>query len=194
MPHRARAALRALSALCSRVSAARRAGPPLFPPRRPSATAAGFFFGGTGRTMPERSGRIKKITLGVCVSAHAYSRRGKKRPQVALTHQSSTVRWGSERMKELVAAFAWARHRARPGRWKGRARASAALGRPLGAVTNPTLSDTTVTSGAARDHKRHFASPRPERSTGTYCLHHEWRPVYHPGYRSRGRLSPACAG
>ena len=43
LAHRARAAFRALAARSSGVILAARAGPPFFPPLRPSATAAGFF-------------------------------------------------------------------------------------------------------------------------------------------------------
>jgi hypothetical protein len=47
-PHRARAALRAISERFLAESFAARAGPTLSPPRRPNSTAAGFFSGSWG--------------------------------------------------------------------------------------------------------------------------------------------------
>ena len=60
--HRARAALLALSRSSSDVSLAARAGPPFLPPRRPRATAAGFFRA-IALSMPKRSGIVKKYRL-----------------------------------------------------------------------------------------------------------------------------------
>src|SRR5262245_859238 len=47
--HRAAAAFLAISRRCCLVNLAARAAPPCFPPRRPRATAAGFFSGGADK-------------------------------------------------------------------------------------------------------------------------------------------------
>ena len=64
--HRASLALRARCARASGVIVSRLRLPPAFPPRRPSATAAGFFaFGMTHSCFTPSSGHLEHIAFGL---------------------------------------------------------------------------------------------------------------------------------
>lgn len=100
LPHRDRAAFRAIAERREAVSFAARALPPFNPPSRPSATAAGFFSDATSPTMREamrftslleRLGIAPNSTIARCVQrfftfARLALKRGPSSCQDSSTH------------------------------------------------------------------------------------------------------------